>query len=224
MGDGRRRRGARARWWGAAPVLALVVLAGCGSSPAAIPSVTVVGDSGMALEQTAAAKALVPPFAPTYVVRYGDPVGVVSTFLRNAIRNRGNPEVAVTNLGTNEALRSRDQQGGGILDPLVQATSGIPCVVLTTVNVKVDGQAHGTAARINHEIKALVASDPTKYKVVDWNYFLATLPASSVSTYLQADDRLETPAGADWLATADRSGVLACGTKRQPTVIGPNTG
>jgi hypothetical protein len=221
MGAGTERRRRRGRRWTALPVLGLVVLAGCASSTS-LPSVTVLGDSGAAVQQTDLARTLDPPYTPTYLIRYGGRIGEMSSVLSNAIRHTGNPGVAIVNLGTTQALRGGPQQTGSPLQPLVSATSGVPCVVLTTVNVKVDNGPGGLAAQINHEIKLLALSKPTKYKVVDWNEFLSTLPPPSLPTYLQANDRLETPAGAQWLATADLAGVHACGTTHQPTVIGPN--
>lgn len=223
MGAGtrRRRRGGRGRV--VVPVLALAVLAGCASSTAT-PSVVVMGDSGAALQQSALATTLDPPYTPTYLIRYGGRIGEMSAVLTTAIHHDGNPGVAIINLGTTQALRGGPQRSGGPLQPVVTATSGVPCVVLTTINVQVDRGPGGLAAEIDHEIKRLMVSDPTKYKVVDWNEFVSTLPPPSVPTYLEANGYLETPAGAKWLATADLAGVHACGTTHQPTVLGPNDG
>jgi hypothetical protein len=206
-------------------VVALAALAGCSTSTA-ILSVTVVGDSVTALEQAQLQNTLHPSYAPTYLVRYNGRIGEMSAMLNASIRATGNPGIAITNLGTTDALRAgRTATTGSPLAPLVSTTAGIPCVVLTTVNVQTDQRADDVvAARINHQVKALALSDPTKYKVVDWNEFLVTLPAPSVPTYLQANSLVETPAGAAWLVKADLAAVRSCGTTHQPTVIGPNNG
>ena len=161
-----------------------------------------------------------------YLVRSGGRIAEMSNALNASIRSTGNLGIAVTNLGTTDALRpGRTASSRLLLGPLVSATAGVPCVVLTTVNVQADKQTGGTvAAQINHQIKALALSDPTKYKVVDWNEFLVTLPPPSVPTYLQANSLLETPAGAAWLAKSDQAAVRTCGSTHQPTVIGPNSG
>jgi hypothetical protein len=215
------------RIWVAAPVIALAALAGC-SNNTTVPSVIVVGDSMTSVDQAQLQAALDSPYAPTFVVRSSGGIDTMSALLGATIRSDGNPGVVVTNLGTTDALRAGTAvTTGSPLAPLVSAMAGVACVVLTTVNVRTDRrgalrQLVTQAARINHQIKALARSDPTKYKVVDWNEFLVTLPAASVPTYLQANGYLETATGGAWLARADLAGVRACGSTHQPTVIGPN--
>jgi hypothetical protein len=214
------------RRWVAAPAVALAVVAGCSSSMG-VPSVVVVGNAVTAIGKSELDAVLVPPYAPRYLVRSGGRIGEMSAVLSHSIQSTGNPAIAVTELGTTDALHpaSGAPTTGLPLAPLVSATAGIPCVVLTTVDVQADARSGGdVAARINHQVKALALADPQKYKVVDWNEFLGTLPASSVPTYLRADGFVETPAGARWLATADLAAVRACGSRHQPTVIGPNDG
>jgi len=216
----------------AAPVIALaalaLTLAGCSKS-ATVPSVIVVGDSVTSVEQAQLQGALDPPYSPTFlVVPSGGRIGEMSALLSDSIRSNGNPGVVITNLGTTDALQAGTSSTTiSPLSPLVSAAAGVACVVLTTVNVRTDHRLDHlpdatVAARINHQIKLLALSDPTRYKVVDWNEFLATLPAASVPTYLQANGYLETQAGAAWLARADLAGVRSCGSTHQPTVIGPN--
>ena len=73
---------------------------------------------------------------------------------------------------------------------------------------------------LNNEIKRLAIADPKRIKVVDWENFLVTLPAASLSTYLKPNRIRPTPAGARWLAKSDVAGIQACGKVAQPTVIG----
>jgi hypothetical protein len=214
------------RKWIVAPVLAVAVLAGCASSPG-VPSVVVAGDAVVAAARPQLDDVLIPPYAPRFLVRSGGGIAEVSAVLRHSIQSEGTPAVAITALGTSDALHPGSDPGTAAapLAPLVSATADIACVVLTTVDVQADARRGGTvAARVNHQVKALAVADPQKYKVVDWNEFLSTLPAPSVPTYLRAGGLLETPAGARWLATADLAAVRACGTPHQPTVIGPNPG
>ncbi len=217
----------RGRTWMVAPVLALAVLAGC-SNNAALPSVTVVGDSVTSIEQPQLESALARDYATTYIVHTGGHIGEMSALLNSSINSNGTPKVVITNLGTTDALQTDGATTTGfLLAPLVSATSGVSCVVLTTVNVRTDFRPDqvpdGTVAtRINHQIKLLEQSDPTKYKVVDWNEFLVTLPAASIPTYLQANRLMETAAGATWLDRSDLAAVHSCGSTHQPTVIGPN--
>ena len=217
-----RRRRAR-RGWLLAPLAACALLAGCSSSPAA-PTVTVVGDQVTAAARTQIDGVLHPPYSPQFVVRATGRIDGLSALLRDSLASTGTAKVVLANMGTNDALHPRTSATSGpLLAPLVSSTAGVACVVLTTVNVRADQPGGGSVAvRVNREIKTLALSDPRRYKVVDWNYFLATLPAPSVSTYLQADGILPTGAGAHWLATADLAGVHACGTRHQPTVLGPN--
>jgi len=211
------------------PVFALAVLAGCSSNT--VPSVTVVGDSVTSVEHAQLHAALKSDYTTTYIVSSNGRIGGMSSQLSSSINSNGDPNVVIINLGTIDALQAGSSTtsttSGSPLAPLVSATSGTGCVVLTTVNVRADDRpVHipdvTVATRINHQIKSLAHSDPTKYKVVDWNEFLATLPAASVPTYLQRNDLVETPAGAAWLAKSDLAAVHSCGTARQPTVIGPN--
>ncbi|MGA2836178.1 MAG: hypothetical protein ABSF84_06235 [Acidimicrobiales bacterium] len=206
------------------PLLALGVVAGCSSSTSG--RVAVVGDSLTAIEHPYLSPALERDYTTTYLVRAGGRIAGMSALLQAYVGADGTPGVAVTNLGTTDALApTRSTASGAVLQPLVTATASIPCVVLTTVSLRAD-QAAGddVAAQVDHRIVALERSDPTKYKIVDWNHFLSTLPAPSVPTYLRAGGILETESGAMWLAKADEAAVRACGTAHQPTVIGANPG
>jgi hypothetical protein len=216
--DRRMRRGRR---WTIASVAGLaVLLAACGSSTSS-SRVVVIGDSVTSIEHADLAQALDPPYTTTFLIRSGGRI----TALADELRSTGQPDVAIVNVGTVDALHpvNGTDTAGDPLAPVENAANGISCVVLTTINV--DADHHGgddVAARINHRIAVLGRSDPTRYKVVDWNHFVATLPAASVSTYVQPDGIHETVDGAQWLATADLAAVRACGTTHQPTVIGAN--
>ncbi len=218
----RRERTHGARRWAVVPLVACGVLAGCADTPS--NRVAVVGDSITAIEQPYLRTSLAKEYDATFLVRAGGRIAGMSDLLQGYQNANGTPGVAVTNLGTVDALAPvGSSASGAVLDPLLAATSSIPCVVLTTVNLRADRAAGDTvAAQINHRVVGLERSDPTKYKVVDWNHFISTLPAPSVSTYLQPGGIAETSSGAAWLAKADYAAVRACGTKHQPTVIGPN--
>ncbi len=226
VGKGRAARAGRAHTrWLAAPVVALAVLAGCSSTPDG-PDVVVVGDAPMVVARSQVGAILHPAYTTTFLVRADGTIAGLSAQLRATLASSGTPKAVVTDVGTTDALRPTAATAGPApLAPLVAATSGVPCVVLTTVGVQADRRSGGTvAARVNHEIVQLADADPRTYKVVDWNEFIATLPPPSVSTYLAAGGVLETPAGAHWLATADLAAVRACGSPHQPTVVGPNPG
>ncbi len=226
MAEGTARATRGRRRWSAAPVVALAVLAvlaGCSSAAPAVPSVIVVGDAPMAVARPQVAAILHPVYSPTFLVRPAGTIARLSSLLGTTMASSGTPRVVVTDVGTTDALHPAVVTAAAPLAPLVTATAGVPCVVLTTVDLQTDERSGGTvAARVNHEIVQLAAADPERYKVVDWNEFLATLPPPSVPTYLEAGSVLETAAGAHWLATADLAAVRACGTRHQPTVVGPN--
>jgi hypothetical protein len=177
------------------------------------------------VEQPDLQAALATDYTPTFLLRTEGRIAGLSALLRKYVRANGVPGAVVANVGTEDALQATvSTTSGRLLQPLLTAASSTPCVVLTTVSLRADHAGGSVAARINHEITLLAQSDPTRYKVVDWNHFLATLPAPSVPTYLQSDRIIETAAGAAWLARSDDAGVRECGSIHQPTVIGSNPG
>jgi hypothetical protein len=211
------------RWW-ALPALALAGLAGCSSSStAAANHVVVIGDSAAVLEQSTLAPLLNPRYQVTYLIRYYGRIGPIVATASGHLSDGGTPGVVVVNLGTDDASRPRPgSDSAAPLQPLIDVVAHVPCVVLTTVSLGADERSrHSVALIVNDQIKRLAKADPTRFKVVDWENFLVTLPPASLSTYLQADRIHPTPAGARWLAQSDLSGIEACGTSAQPTVIGP---
>ncbi len=225
---GRRVRTHTGRRWAAIALVAFGVVAGCGSS--SVDRVAIVGDSLTANEEPYLGSALAPGYTPTFIVRNGGQIAGMSSLLQNYIDADGTPGVAVADLGTMDALAvtastAPTSSGSALLQPLLAATSSIPCVVLTTVDLRADVvRGDEVAAQINHRIVGLERSDPTKYKVVDWNEFVSTLPGPSVATYLEPGGIEETASGAMWLSRVDYAAVRECGTTHQPTVIGSNPG
>ena len=210
------------RWW-VAPVAALALVAGCSSSSAlARNHVLVIGDSSAALEQSALAPLLPPRDKVTYAIRYFGRMGPIIAVADSRMSADGTPGAVIVNLGTDDASRPRPKGPAISLQPVVDAVSRVPCVVLTTISLGADERSRSSVAlTLNDEIKRKAAADLTRIKVVDWENFLVTLPAASLNTYLQADRIHPTPAGARWLAHSSVSGIQACGTTAQPTVIGP---
>ncbi len=221
--DGRGVRGARVdkRWW-AVPVVGLALLAGCSSSPAAAPNtVMVVGDSVALMEQSVLTPMLAPPHHVVYVARYRSSLAPFTSATTNGIASSGVPGAIIVNVGTDEASRPRPHPTTvPTLQPLMDAVSGVSCVVLTTISLGADERSQTTVAlRLNNEMKRLAIAEPRRIKVVDWENFLVTLPKAKLSTYLRSDRIHPTAAGAQWLATADVSGIRMCGKVAQPTVI-----
>jgi len=220
--DGERRRRVARRWW-AVPVVGLVLLAGCSSSATAVPDrVVVIGDSSAALEQSALASLLRGHYSTGYLIGNSERITPIATSAGSHLDDGGAPAVVVVNLGTNDALRARSAPDDvAPMQPLLDAVAQVPCVVLTTVSLGADEKSSSSVALVvNDQIKRQAAADPRRFKVVDWENFLATLPAASLPTYVRADRVRPTPAGARWLAQSDLAGIRSCGTTAQPTVIG----
>jgi len=94
--------------------------------------------------------------------------------------------------------------------------------VLTTVDVAVDRRGGSTAAAsVDHRTAGPVAANPVRYEPVDRSEFLATPPAPGLSTCVGPDGATPTEAGVHWLATGHLAEVRGCGTRHQPTLIGP---
>jgi hypothetical protein len=133
----------------------------------------------------------------------------------------------VENLGTNDAL-----QGGRHADwqtswtQLLTSTAAVPCLVLTTINVLTDLYGkQPVASTINRQISELVNSNPTRYKVVDWNGFVTELLHSKSANYvryMRLDAIHEKSPGARWLANEDQTALSDCGSSVEPPVIPPS--
>lgn len=204
-------------------VMAGVVSTGCSGAGDGSPHVAVVGDSMTTLDHGEITSVLDPPYAVDFYYQNGMRIDQMLPRLRDGLAARGPGVPVIVNLGTNDAL-----QGGRNADPqrswdrLLSITKDTPCVVLTTVNSIADAIAGGNvASALNERMTALAAADPGKYKVVDWNRFLASLGDRQRATYLQVDLIHETTDGAWWLADAYRSALDTCGTSAQPAPPAP---
>lgn len=133
----------------------------------------------------------------------------------------------VVNLGSNDAIEAiphPDWQTGW--KRLTSLLARQRCVVLTTISTWLDETWGGTVARdINARIRQLHASNPSQYKLVDWNglimngdrvdlaavekYMVRRMPDGSRGT----DGIHENDAGARWLANQDRAQLASCGVR-----------
>jgi hypothetical protein len=210
------------RWGRPAVIAGLVVLAGCGG-PAPAPRVAVVGDSTTALAQPAIASALAPRYDPGYVFRISIRTDQILGLVAIAVHDSGPPWGAVVNLGTNDAVQGRSvAQATGAYGQLLALLEPAHCVVLTTVGSNADLRGHSTvAAALNRQIAAEAAADPARFRVVDWNAFLAGLDPATRRTYLRPDGIHETDLGATWLASADRAALDDCRHSGKVPLIGP---
>jgi hypothetical protein len=174
--------------------------------------VTVVGDSLTYLEQPELSQALESRYTIAYVFRFGISIAAATDLLRAELAADGRPGALIENLGTNDALSGRTGSGPQpTLEPVLSAASGIPCVILTTVNTHADERGGSdVAARINSEIAWLLLLHPKRYRIVDWNRFVESLGSVETARYLQADRIHETQAGALWLAGAYESAINSC--------------
>jgi hypothetical protein len=103
------------------------------------------------------------------------------------------------------------------------STAKVPCVVLTTVNTLADLYGkQPVAPAIDFEITELAKSDPSRYKVVDWNDFVAKLSHSNFLEYMQWDNIHEQMPGTRWIAEEDRTALSDCGSSVEPPVFPPN--
>ena len=130
----------------------------------------------------------------------------------------------VENLGTNDALqggRHANWQAGW--NELLATTAKVPCVVLTTVNSWADRYGkHSIASAIDRDIAELAKSHPTRYKVVDWNDFVAKLSLTSFGSYMRTDAIHEKLPGTRWIAEEDQAALSECGSLAEPPVIPPS--
>jgi hypothetical protein len=195
-----------------APLLAAALLTGCSSGSYDSSRLTVVGDSLTYLDQPELSQALKLRYTIAYVFRFGISIAAATDLLRAELAADGRPGALIENLGTNDALSGRTGSGPQpTLEPVVLAASGIPCVILTTVNTHADERGGSNVAdRINGEITWLHLLHPKRYRVVDWNRFLQSLSPADAARYLQADRIHETHAGALWLAGAYESAINSC--------------
>jgi hypothetical protein len=84
-------------------------------------------------------------------------------------------------------------------------------VVLTTVSEAADAYGAGTVgSAINAKVASLVATNPHRYKEVDWNGFLHSQPSSNWRKYLSANLIHPLPAGRQVIATMDQRALAQC--------------
>jgi hypothetical protein len=199
------------------------MLAGC-SMTTAPRRVLVIGDSITALAQPDLSTTLDRSYTVGYVfrisVRIEPMLGLVESDLQDNI-----PTAAVViNLGTNDAIAGGN--GAPALASFAQlltTVGSVGCVVLTTIGPFADVRGGSdVGASLNRKITDLVAGDPRRYKLVDWNRFLSTLESQTRQSYLQSDLIHETAAGASWIAASDEAALHTCGTTaRTPMIQAP---
>jgi hypothetical protein len=191
--------------------VAIVLFASNSSPSLSKPSVVFDGDSITVLSTPAIHTAFDQSYNVEVLAVDGVRIDQSLPALRLALRSH--PFAVVENLGTNDALsggvHSRWKSSWGQLIRMTRATS---CVVLTTVVVAADAiYGHKPiAARINADIKRLAARDPKKFKVADWNGFLAGRPKGDWTTYVRADLIHPTAAGDVEIATLDKKALEQC--------------
>jgi hypothetical protein len=191
------------------------------------PYVVVVGDSITDIASGSIQSALDSKYQSVLVYRDGQRIDQMLPGLNLALASHPAVKAVVENLGTNDAL-----QGGRRVDwraswsRLLSSVAKVPCVVLTTINPSADVFGRQPVApAINRKIQRLAASDPTRYKVVDWHGFLLTAWEHHRATFFDYINRElihETPAGARWIAEEDRSALADCGRSAQPAIIQPS--
>jgi hypothetical protein len=186
----------------------VVLTASCSTSDDGRP-VAVVGDSITILATPALEQAFGHSYQAQVDAINGKRIDQMLPALRAAVA--AGPFAVVENLGSNDSIEGgahSDWQRSW--DKLVKATAHVSCVVLTTVNVATQfygGRA--IASGINDRIVALAAQDPKRYKVADWNGFLAQRQAERRKFLLQ-DLVHETPLGAHEIATLTRHALDEC--------------
>jgi lysophospholipase L1-like esterase len=199
-----------------------VAFGGCGGGSGA-PRVAVIGDSLTALAQPELSRVLMPGYDVSYLYRISVRTDQMLELVANDSHDNGPAWGAVVNLGTNDAIQGRSTaEAVGAYDQLLAILRPTRCVVLTTVSIAADtGGRTGVAAALNRRIAAAVDMDPTRYRVVDWNGFLAGLDATARSTYLRSDGIHESGTGARWMASADRAALDDCRRGARLPLLGP---
>ena len=185
------------------------------------PRILVIGDSITALAQPDISTALEPFYNVGYVFRISVRIDQLLGPVASDQRDSGSAAAAVINLGTNDAIAggaSTHALAG--FNRLLTTVGSVPCVVLTTIGPFADERGRNdVGASLNRMIINLVTTDPTRYKLVDWNGFLNTLDSKTRPNYLQPDLIHETPAGARRIAASDKAALNTCGTHVQAPMI-----
>ena len=210
------------RWLATASVA--VILAGCSTS-AGPPRVSVIGDSITALAQPETSTSLDPSYKVGYVFRIGVRIDQMLGLVASDLQENGPTAATVINLGTNDAIAGgNDAHAMSSFDRLLTTVGSVRCVVLTTIGPFADSRGRSDVGRsLNRRIADLVAADPRRYKLVDWNGFLNSLNFQTRPHYLQPDLIHETPAGARWLAASEEAALDLCGRDGQiPEIAAPD--
>jgi hypothetical protein len=192
----------------------IIVSAYSGTSSAGKPTVVFVGDSITVLATSAIQNLLGPNYRVEFVAEDGIRINQSFPALISALGSH--PSAVVENLGTNDSLQAgAGYDWGSSWHKLILMMRSTPCVVLTTINPVTDAYSHrSVATRINADIMALAARDPTKYKVADWSGFLKR-HVTSQRIYLRPDPILihPSPAGAMKIAALDQDALAKCGKR-----------
>ena len=194
--------------------LVIILSAYSGTPSAGKPTVVFVGDSITVLATPAIQSLLGPDYHVEFAAEDGIRINQSFPALYSALRSH--PSAVVENLGTNDALQvGAGYDWGPSWHKLIFMMRNTPCVVLTTINPVTDAYNHRrVATRINADIMALAARNPTKYKVADWSGFLKH-HATSQTIYLRPDPILihPSPAGALKIAALDQDALAKCGRR-----------
>ena len=174
-----------------------------------------------ALAQPDISTALEHSYNVGYVFRISVRIDQMLALVASDLQDNGPTAAAIINLGTNDAIAGGNSAHAlATFDQLVTTVGSVPCVVLTTIGPFADERGRSdVGAALNRRIVDLVAGDPRRYKLVDWNRFLNALDLRTRQSYLQPDLIHETQAGARWIAASDEAALQACGTDEQIPMI-----
>ena len=174
-----------------------------------------------ALDQPDLSTALDPTYAVGYVFRISVRIDQMLVPVASDLQDHGPTTAVVINLGTNDAIAGGNSAPAmASFDQLLATVGSVRCVVLTTIGPFADDRGGSdVGATLNRRMADLVAGDPRRYKLVDWNRFLGTLGPGTRQHYLQSDLIHETPAGARWIAASDAAALRTCGTSAQAPMI-----
>ncbi len=174
-----------------------------------------------ALDQPDLSTALDPTYAVGYVFRISVRIDQMLVPVASDLQDNGPTAAVVINLGTNDAIAGGNSAPAmASFDQLLATVGSVRCVVLTTIGPFADDRGGSdVGATLNRRMADLVAGDPRRYKLVDWNRFLGTLGPGTRQHYLQSDLIHETPAGARWIAASDAAALRTCGTSAQAPMI-----
>ena len=201
-----------------------VILVGC-SSVTSPPRVAVVGDSITALAQPDISSALEPSYSVGFLFRISVRIDPMLDLVASDLQRNSPTAAVVINLGTNDAIAGGDSAYALMnFDQLMTTVGSVRCVVLTTIGPFADNRGGSdVGASLNRRMNDLLAADPRRYKLVDWNGFLKSLKSQVHPIYLQRDLIHETQAGARWIAASDKKALDMCGTDEQIPMIRPPT-